>query len=176
MELHLEDEDDGDPRAQEPAERGTPGSEGRRAYSCDRSWGCGRRTRATRPAGHGPQRAAWPCAARRAGHREIRRPPRSQPLPKPAAASKEADIGRSPVGRRARQAVKLYTESSAVLAWLLDQEHAELVANTLAQAELVIASDLTLIECDRVLIRAVALEELHESDAVPRQERLNAVS
>lgn len=72
--------------------------------------------------------------------------------------------------------MKLYTESSAVLAWLLDQEHAELVANTLAQAELVIASDLTLIECDRVLIRAVALEELHESDAVPRQARLNAVS
>src|SRR5262249_50681341 len=39
-----------------------------------------------------------------------------------------------------------------------------------------IASDLTLIECDRVLIRAVSLEELHESDAVQRQARLNAVS
>ena len=35
---------------------------------------------------------------------------------------------------------------------LLDQEHAELVADTLAEAELVFASDLTLIECDRVLI------------------------
>jgi predicted nucleic acid-binding protein len=72
--------------------------------------------------------------------------------------------------------VKLYAESSAVLAWLLDQEHAELIADTLAEAELVIASDLTLIECDRVLIRAVALEELRESDAVQRQARLNAVS
>ena len=72
--------------------------------------------------------------------------------------------------------MKLYAESSAVLAWLLDQEHAELIADTLAEAELVIASDLTLIECDRVLIRAVALEELRESDAVQRQARLNAVS
>ena len=72
--------------------------------------------------------------------------------------------------------MKLYAESSAVLAWLLEQEHAELVANTLAQAELVIASDLTLIECDRVLIRGVALDELHESDAVQRQAHLNHIS
>ena len=72
--------------------------------------------------------------------------------------------------------MKLYVESSAALAWLLEQEHAELVADTLAQAELVIASDLTLIECDRVLIRAVMLDELQESDAVHRQARLNAVS
>lgn len=72
--------------------------------------------------------------------------------------------------------MKLYAESSAALAWLLEQQHAELVADTLAQAELVIASDLTLIECDRVLIRAVALDKLQESDAVDRQARLNAVS
>jgi predicted nucleic acid-binding protein len=72
--------------------------------------------------------------------------------------------------------MNLYAESSAVLAWLLEQEHGELVADTLAQAEFVIASDLTLIECDRVLIRAVVLAELHESDAVHRQARLAAVS
>jgi predicted nucleic acid-binding protein len=70
----------------------------------------------------------------------------------------------------------LYAESSAVLAWLLEQEHGEKVADTLARADLVIASDLTLIECDRVLIRAVVLNELRESDAVQRQARLNAVS
>lgn len=70
----------------------------------------------------------------------------------------------------------LYAESSAVLAWLLEQEHGEQVAATLAESELIIASDLTLIECDRVLIRAVALNELRESDAVHRQARLNAVS
>lgn len=72
--------------------------------------------------------------------------------------------------------MNLYAESSAVLAWLLEQPHGEKVATTLAQAELVVASDLTLIECDRVLIRAVALNELHEADAVQRQARLNAVS
>jgi hypothetical protein len=72
--------------------------------------------------------------------------------------------------------MRLYVESSAALAWLLEQEQAELVAETLAEAELVITSDLTLIECDRVLIRAVALDELHESDGVDRQARLNAAS
>lgn len=72
--------------------------------------------------------------------------------------------------------MKLYAESSAPLAWLLQQEHCELVADTLAQAELVVASDLTLIECDRVMIRAVVLNQLQESDAIDRQARLNAVS
>jgi uncharacterized protein with PIN domain len=70
----------------------------------------------------------------------------------------------------------LYAESSAVLAWLLEQEHGEAVAATLAQSALVIASDLTLIECDRVMNRAVALNQLRESDAAQRQARLNAVS
>jgi predicted nucleic acid-binding protein len=72
--------------------------------------------------------------------------------------------------------MKLYAASSAALAWLLEQEHGELVAETLAQAELIITSDLTLIECDRVLIRAVALNELQESDAAHRQARFNAVA
>jgi predicted nucleic acid-binding protein len=72
--------------------------------------------------------------------------------------------------------MKLYAESSAPLAWLLEQEHGIVVADRLAQAELVIASELTLIECDRVLIRAVVLDELHESDAGQRQARLNAVA
>src|SRR4029453_19355750 len=71
--------------------------------------------------------------------------------------------------------MNLYAESSAALAWLLEQAHGELVAETLAQAELIITSDLTLIECDRV-IRAVALNELQESDAAHRQARFNAVA
>jgi predicted nucleic acid-binding protein len=70
----------------------------------------------------------------------------------------------------------LYAESSAVLAWLLEQEHGERVAASLAEAEMVVASDLTVIECDRVLIRAAAMHELQESDAVQRQARLNAVA
>jgi len=70
----------------------------------------------------------------------------------------------------------LYAESSAALAWLLEQDYGELVAERLAQADLIISSDLTLIECDRVLIRAVALNELEESDAAHRQARFNAVA
>jgi predicted nucleic acid-binding protein len=72
--------------------------------------------------------------------------------------------------------MKLYAESSAPLAWLLEQSHGELVADTLARADLVVSSDLTLVECDRVLMRAVALDELDESDAVDRQARLNTIA
>jgi predicted nucleic acid-binding protein len=72
--------------------------------------------------------------------------------------------------------VTLYAESSAVLAWLLDQPQGAVAAAALAAADIVIASDLTLIECDRVIVRAVALGELRESDALERQARLNAVS
>lgn len=70
----------------------------------------------------------------------------------------------------------LYAESSAVLAWLLEQTHGDRVAASLAAATLVITSELTLIECDRVLIRAVALKELLEEDIASRQARLNAAA
>jgi hypothetical protein len=70
----------------------------------------------------------------------------------------------------------LYAESSAVLAWLLDQRHGPLVAAALERAAVVIASDLTLIECDRVLIRAVAQRALTERELALRQSRLNAAS
>jgi predicted nucleic acid-binding protein len=54
----------------------------------------------------------------------------------------------------------IYAESSAVLAWLLDDGPDGLdIAATLEQATTAIASDLTLIECDRVLSRAAALVE-----------------
>jgi len=61
--------------------------------------------------------------------------------------------------------VNLYAESSAVLAWLLDEPTAPEVRRLLNEAEVVVASDLTLIECDRVLLRAVALKELTEAEA-----------
>jgi hypothetical protein len=54
----------------------------------------------------------------------------------------------------------LYAESSAVLRLAPRAGARKDVAATLADADLVIASDLTLIECDRVLIRAVTLDEL----------------
>lgn len=48
----------------------------------------------------------------------------------------------------------LYAESSAVLAWLLGEPGGDGVRRALADAEAVVASDLTLVECERTLIRA----------------------
>jgi predicted nucleic acid-binding protein len=68
--------------------------------------------------------------------------------------------------------VSLYAESSAVLAWLLDESSASEVRRLLAGAEIIVTSDLTLIECNRVLIRAVALGELNEAEAADRRAHL----
>ena len=70
----------------------------------------------------------------------------------------------------------LYAESSAVLAWLLGEPAGSQVRELLASADLVIASDLTLIECERVLIRAVALGEIAEAEAAGRQAHLHATA
>lgn len=56
-----------------------------------------------------------------------------------------------------------------MLAWLLGEPAAEPVRSLLASADLVLASDLTLIECDRVLTRAVSLGELGEAEAAARR-------
>jgi predicted nucleic acid-binding protein len=72
--------------------------------------------------------------------------------------------------------VNLYAESSAVLAWLLDEPTAAAVRRLLRKAEVVVASDLTLIECDRVLLRAVALKELTEAEAADRRAHLSAAA
>ena len=72
--------------------------------------------------------------------------------------------------------MKIYAESSAVLAWLLGEDTAPRIRQLLSRAELVIASDLTLLECDRVLIRAVALGEIDEVAAADRRAHLNAAA
>ena len=63
-----------------------------------------------------------------------------------------------------------------MLAWLLGDDAAPRVRELLSQAELVIASDLTLLECDRVLIRAVVLGEVDEAAAADRRAHLNAAA
>jgi predicted nucleic acid-binding protein len=68
--------------------------------------------------------------------------------------------------------VTLYAESSAVLAWLLGEESGPHVRALLAGAEMAVASDLTLIECDRVLLRAAELGELTEAEAADRRAHL----
>lgn len=70
--------------------------------------------------------------------------------------------------------MSLYAESSAVLAWLLGEPRAGKIIESLGSADLVMASDLTLVECDRVLIRAAHLGELTEADSAARRAELQA--
>jgi predicted nucleic acid-binding protein len=72
--------------------------------------------------------------------------------------------------------LNIYAESSAVLAWLLGEEADYRVREVLRRASLVAASDLVLLECDRVLIRAVALGEIDEATAADRRVLLNAAA
>lgn len=72
--------------------------------------------------------------------------------------------------------MSLYAESSAVLAWLLGEEAGPGVRRLLATADIVVASDLTLIECDRVLIRAAALGENTEADTAARRAHLTTAA
>lgn len=72
--------------------------------------------------------------------------------------------------------MNLFVESSAVLAWLLDEPTADSVVGTMAEAAMVIASELTLVECDRVLIRAAATGALPEAEAARRRARLVATA
>lgn len=72
--------------------------------------------------------------------------------------------------------MNLYAESSAILAWLLDEDSAQEVRSLLAAAEVIVASDIALIECDRVLIRAVTLGELTEVEAADRRAHLVAAA
>ena len=68
--------------------------------------------------------------------------------------------------------MSVYAESSALLAWLLDEDAAAEIRRLLAAADIIVASDLTLIECDRVLLRATALGELTEAEVADRKAHL----
>jgi predicted nucleic acid-binding protein len=70
----------------------------------------------------------------------------------------------------------MYLESSAVLAWLLDEATALEIRQLLSNAEIIVSSDLTLIECDRVLIRAITLGELSEAEAADRRAQLSTAA
>jgi predicted nucleic acid-binding protein len=72
--------------------------------------------------------------------------------------------------------VSVYAESSAILAWLLDEASGSDIRQILRESEAIITSDLTLIECDRVLLRAAALGELTEAEAADRRAHLMTAS
>jgi predicted nucleic acid-binding protein len=71
--------------------------------------------------------------------------------------------------------MKLYAESSAVLAWLLGEADGEEIREQLSSAELVLTSELTLVECDRVLIRSLQFRAVSEAEVAKRQSTLNRV-
>jgi predicted nucleic acid-binding protein len=72
--------------------------------------------------------------------------------------------------------LNLYAESSAVLAWLLGESDSEVVRARLADADEVLTSDLTLVECERALIRARILLRLRESEIMRRRRALETAA
>lgn len=58
------------------------------------------------------------------------------------------------------RSASLYAESSGVLAWLLGEPQGQAVRAILSSARQVLTSELTLVECDRALIRAEALDDI----------------
>ncbi|MGH7313425.1 MAG: type II toxin-antitoxin system VapC family toxin, partial [Candidatus Rokuibacteriota bacterium] len=95
------------------------------------------------------------------------------PADAPAAQARRAAASHR---RGAGRALNLYAESSAVLGWLLGEPSGEAVRQALAQADLVVASDLTLVECDRILIRRQATGALSASDADRLRRMLSAAA
>jgi uncharacterized protein with PIN domain len=59
----------------------------------------------------------------------------------------------------------VYAETSAVLRWLFNEPQGEEILETLRASPKVVCSRLTLVESHRAIRRAVALEDLVETDA-----------
>lgn len=72
--------------------------------------------------------------------------------------------------------MNLYAESSAVLAWLFGEPAGEVARAALASAETVLASELTLVECERVLIRAQTAAGFGEAELADRRAVLNGAA
>ncbi len=70
----------------------------------------------------------------------------------------------------------VYFESSAVLAWLLGEVDSPRVLAALGGGADVVASDLTLVECDRSLVRAAASGRVDEAEAKRRRGELGSVA
>jgi hypothetical protein len=68
--------------------------------------------------------------------------------------------------------LNVYAESSAVLAWLLDEERGPAVSSCLASADLTLSSELTLVECDRALVRRAGEGHLAEGARAELSARL----
>ena len=65
--------------------------------------------------------------------------------------------------------MSIYAESSAVIAWLFGEGAGDAARDCLASAPLVLTSDLTVVECDRVLHRAAVVGDLSEAESARRR-------
>ena len=72
--------------------------------------------------------------------------------------------------------MNLYVETSAVAAWLLEEERGHTARFRLAEADAVHTSDLTLIECDRALRRAVEAGRITADQSLLLQELVDTAS
>jgi predicted nucleic acid-binding protein len=72
--------------------------------------------------------------------------------------------------------VSIYAEASAVLSWLFGEAEGPVVGEILAAADLVITSDLTLVECDRTILRAQTAGRVTEAQAADRRGLLVAAA
>ena len=70
----------------------------------------------------------------------------------------------------------LYADASAVLAWLLDEPRGEEIAAILEAASAVVSSELTLVECDRALLRRSAEATVTEADRAKLSARVAAAA
>jgi hypothetical protein len=70
----------------------------------------------------------------------------------------------------------VYAESSAVLTWLLGETGGDEIVTELRRARGVIASDLTVVECERASIRAWSTGVMSESERVDQSAELARVS
>ena len=70
----------------------------------------------------------------------------------------------------------VYAESSALLAWLFGEPGASAVPRILENSDAVIVSELTLLECERAVIRGLGLKELNRAEAERIRARLREAS
>ena len=69
--------------------------------------------------------------------------------------------------------MNVYAETSAVVAWLYGEPQGAVVRQALTSATHVLTSEITLVECDRVMVRAWALGGLDAAAAEQRARALN---
>ena len=72
--------------------------------------------------------------------------------------------------------MRVLVESSAVLAWLFGEPDGPAVARALEAAEVVVASRLTLLECERTIVRAERQGEIDAAAAVAVRSALASVA